>query len=174
MDPDKLKQVEFDDDAFLGGYYLPRFSFGPRLAHYYGDSVRSMFLIIAAGMLFLAPFFGSRLPFDVPFEVLGAIAIVCLGAMTSPRRPYVMMANATAAGIGVVYSEIIAIYAYSGGDSLTFVIRELFAVGFLFALYFSVKTLRAMLSGRIGKRPLPGDFYESITRRTHGMTDSGD
>lgn len=162
------------DNGALGGMYLPSIAFGPKIAHYYGDLVRRIFIGIGVAILIVAPFFASRSPVELPFEIFGAVVLVCLAALTSPKNKMIMTINAAAAGVGVVASEVMALYFFYAGDSLMFFLREMFAVAFLFALYFSVKTVRSMTLGQIGRRPMPGEFMGKPTRHSRTMTDSGD
>ncbi len=152
-----------DEDSRQDGddlIYIPRLRLGPRVAHYYGDHVRKLFIGAAAVSLILAPFFSNYLPFTLPFEILGAIVLIVLAALTNPKNELVMLANAAAAAIGVVANETIALFAYLNGEILIFSAREALAFIFVFALYFSLKTVRAMQLGQIGKREPPGEFYE--------------
>jgi len=138
--------------------YFPALRIGPSVPHYYGDYVRQIFMLAGAAMLILAPFLVSRAPALLPFEIGGAIALVCLAALTNPKKQWVMLANALAAGAGVIVFEALAIAAYSSGNWLAFVGLETVTIAFLFALYFSIKTLRAMVLGQIGRQSTFGDF----------------
>ena len=134
--------------------------FGPTLPHYYGDYVRQIFMLCGAIMLILAPFLDSTMPALLPFEIGGALIIAILGALTNPQNQLSMLANAIAAGVGVVMYELLALSLYGSGSMLAFLEREVLAVFFLFALYFSLKTLRNMVLHHIGKRDTFGDFAE--------------
>lgn len=139
--------------------YVP-FRLEPAIPHYYGDAVRQIFMVSGAVMLILAPFLASTFPAILPFEIGGALVVVILGAMTNPTNQLSMIANSIAAGVGVVIYELLALSLFSSGDYLAFVEREALAIGFLIALYFSLKTVRNMALGRIGKRDVVGDFID--------------
>ncbi|TSC85883.1 MAG: hypothetical protein G01um10148_791 [Parcubacteria group bacterium Gr01-1014_8] len=156
----KIKQEPESELEPPANLYFPRLSLGPSLAHYHGDHVRRLFIAAAGAMLVLAPFLSSYMPYTLPFEILGAVVIVVLAALTNPKKEMVMMANAFAAGIGVVANETIALFAYFDGSIFIFFGREVIAFLFIFALYFSLKTVRAMELGQIGKREPPGEFRE--------------
>ena len=140
---------------------LPGIGLEPSIPHYYGDYVRQIFMLAGAAMLILAPFLINRSPELIPFEIAGAIILVCLAALTNPHKQLVMTANVIAAGAVVLMYEILALSAYAAGDTLIFIEREALAVLLLFALYFSVKTLRNMILGQTGKRDRVGDFIDS-------------
>ncbi|MFZ2887254.1 MAG: hypothetical protein WA021_05540, partial [Minisyncoccia bacterium] len=115
-------------------------------------------------MLVFAPFLASTMPMILPFEIGGALIIAILGALTNPKNQLSMLGNAVAAGIGVVIYELLALSLYADGHMLAFLERELLAVAFLFALYFSLKTLRNMMFDKIGKRDTFGEFIKPATR----------
>lgn len=132
---------------------------GPRIAHYYGDYVRQIFMGSAAVMLIFSPFMSQELPAILPFEIGGALVIAILGALTNPSRQISMVANAIAAGVGVVVYELLALNSFYAGAMIAFIQREALAIAFLFALYFSLKTFRNMVFRMLGKRgDRIGDF----------------
>lgn len=132
----------------------------PNIAHYYGDYVRQIFVVTGALMLIMAPFLVNRAPALLPFEIGGAIVLVVLAALTNPRKVWVVMADALAAGVGIIVFESLAIAAYASGNWFAFIALEAVTLAFLFALYFSLKTVRTMLFGQIGKRPTFGEFAD--------------
>ena len=140
---------------------LPPLSLGGSLIpHYYGDAVRQIFVVTGAAMLVTAPFLINRAPVLLPFEIGGAIALVCLAALTNPKKTWVLLADVLAAGVGLVVFEALAIAAYASGNWLAFTMLEALTLAFLFALYFSLKTVRSMFLGQIGHRGTYGEFTE--------------
>jgi hypothetical protein len=155
--------------------YIPGLRFEPKIPHYYGDRVRKLFLLIAAIVLIFQPMLGGFQTPLFPFELLGSIILVILAALTTPTKQLIMVANAAAAGIGMFTYELTALSAYYAGDTSLFIAREAVAVAFLFALYFSIKTVRAMVLGIIGKRPVTGEFLRRDPEyRTRRITDADD
>ena len=140
--------------------YFPSLRIGPSIPHYYGDYVRQIFILTGAAMLVLAPFLVNRAPTLLPFEVGGAIALVCLAALTNPKKQWVLMADTLAAGVGVIVFESLSLAAYTSGNWLAFIALEAVAIAFLIALYFSLKTLRSMMLGQIGKEPSFDEFTD--------------
>lgn len=141
-----------------GNPYVPTFNHGPSVPHYYGDYVRQIFMLNAAVMLVVSPFLAPALPEALLFEIGGAVLIAVLGALTNPSRRIFMLANAAAAGIGILTYELLALNSFSDGAMIAFIVREAIAIGFLFALYFSLKSLRNMMLGKIGKKNRYGEF----------------
>ncbi len=132
---------------------------GPSVPHYYGDYVRQIFMLCAAIMLVVAPFLAGNSSALLPFEIGGAIIIAILGALTNPRNQISMLANAVAAGVGIVIYELLALSLYADGHMISFLVREMLAIAFLFALYFSLKTFRNMVFHMIGKRTSITSYY---------------
>ena len=126
--------------------------------HYYGDYVRSIFIVIGAFMLILAQFVSERAPELLPVQVVSAVVLVLLAGLTSPRKVWVLILDAIAAGLGVIFFEFLALAAYNASSWFAFIALEIVAIAFLVALYFSIKTVRAMQSGQIGQKPTFGDF----------------
>jgi hypothetical protein len=113
--------------------------------HYYGDYVRQIFVACAVLMAIALPLWGNLLPsFPVFIEVSAIVVLVALAGLTTPRSKIIMMINAVLAGVGALLLEYAAIINYSDETFLIFTAREAVAVLLLFALYFSVKTVRAM------------------------------
>ncbi|RJR14455.1 hypothetical protein C4585_00155 [Candidatus Parcubacteria bacterium] len=130
----------------------------PVVPHYYGDVVRQLFVAGAVVMLVGAPLYTETLRFHFPFILLGAILFVALAALTNPHNKTVIIANAIAAGVAVFIYETWAFFDYTSSTWIEFGLREIIALNFIAAFYFSMKTLRAMLLGQIGKREVVGEF----------------
>ncbi|MEK7094472.1 MAG: hypothetical protein AAB903_03995 [Patescibacteria group bacterium] len=126
--------------------------------HYYGDTVRRLFVLAALVMVVTLPFFVKQI--EQPLIVtIGAILIIGVAAgLTSPRNPWTAMFNILVAVGGVIAFEWRAVewYARSGDADSFFWITQLLAVIFLLALYFGLKTMR-----RVGSMELLAGSYES-------------
>lgn len=150
----------------------------PRIPHYYGDAVRKCFLVSGCVMLFLIPVYSSALPGLLPIAIAGAVVLVFLAALTNPRKSWVMGANALVSGAGVVFCAMIALMAWESGEMIIFFANQILALVFLFSLYYSVKTVRAMMLGTIGRRSTTSDIVDADTqarlKHVRSFTDSGD
>jgi hypothetical protein len=133
-----------------------------KISHYYGDSVRALLIVCAVLMLITAPFYADDIQTELPFIVLGTVAMVFVAGMTSPWKRGVISADAVTSGVGFMIFEIWALSDYRSDLILQFVLREAIAILFLFALYFSTKTLRNMLLNNIGRPDGPRDFLSGV------------
>ena len=150
-----------DPNVFEENPYMPDLHMGPSIPHYYGDYVRQIFMLCGAAMLIFSPFLAASFPGALPFEIGGALLVAILGALTNPAKQISMLAEAIVAGVGVVTYELLALNSFSSGAMIAFIEREALAVAFLFALYFSLKTIRNMAFHMIGKKERVGDFLDS-------------
>ena len=119
-------------------------------AHYYGDTVRNIFLISSI-LLILLPLFDKELyPLYLFPGVFILLGLVVLAGLTSPTKHFSIIADTLFAGALFVFFEYLALV---GGDAnfmhtmnITFMLRQLLAILFLLALYFGVKTWRGAAS----------------------------
>jgi uncharacterized membrane protein YjjP (DUF1212 family) len=135
---------------------------GDTIPHYYGDWVRTLFILMAALTFVVTPLLGDLLPFGVLPQVAASLLLVLLAGLTSPRSQVVMLINATLAGVSAFLLETYAILLGPSTNVSLFWARELGVLLMLAALYFSVKTLRAMMSGKMGHADSPLEFGEPV------------
>ena len=128
------------------------------IPHYYGDYVRMLFIATAVIAAIAIPVFGNLLPFGIFAQVGSIIVLVMLAGLTNPHSKTVFAINTVASGIGALFLESIAISQYATTPFLLFAAREAAALVLLFAFYYSVKTLRAMMLGKIGRNERPSEF----------------
>jgi uncharacterized membrane protein YjjP (DUF1212 family) len=136
--------------------------FGESIPHYYGDYVRAFFIAMAGLSFVVTPLWGDLLPFGVVAQVAASLLLVLLAGLTSPRGYFVMIANATVAAVSILLLESAAIILRTLGPNATqlFMAREAGVLLLLGALYFSVKTIRAMMAGKLGHMDSPLEFTE--------------
>lgn len=130
------------------------------IPHYYGDYVRALFLAVAVLSAVAIPVFGDLLPFGTLPQVAATILLVLLAGLTNPHSRMLLLYDAVVAGIGVLLLETVAISLYRADSFELFVAREAAALAMLFAFYFSIKTLRAMALGKVGKLERPWEFED--------------
>ncbi len=130
------------------------------IPHYYGDIVRQIFIVASAIILLAAPFYGENLSLELPFEVIGVLVLVTLAALANPHSRNYLLADAVVSGVGLVIFEIWALYGHDSGTWIQFALRELIAILFLVAFYFSMKTVRAFTLHQIGHRDTVAEFDE--------------
>lgn len=134
--------------------------FVAHIPHYYGDYVRQLFTSVAAILLIGSPFYSSSLGAQLPLEIIGAIVLVGLAAFANPHTRWVFAASAVVSGIGLAIFQMWALSGYEDGTLVQFLIRELLAILFLIAFYFSMKTVRAFAMDTIGKTDEAGEFED--------------
>lgn len=135
-----------------------------RIAHYYGDTVRKLMLAAAIVILVGAPLYATDLARELPFDIVGALILICFAAFTSPRSRTMMIANTVAAGVGMVLFELWALTAYGEVPPAVVAIRQAIAVIFVFAFYFAGKSLRHMNQMRLDEEPATEDTPDRLER----------
>lgn len=128
------------------------------IPHYYGDNVRTLFIVVAVISVLIIPIFGNLLSFGTVGQLGAAILLVLLAGLTNPHSKMLMLADVVVAGAGVLLLGSAGISFYSLDPFILFAVREAGAVTLLFAFYFSVKTLRAMIQGKTGQTERPWEF----------------
>jgi hypothetical protein len=118
--------------------------------HYYGDTVRWLFMIAAVGMLLILPAVNDLLNLPAIISVAGILVLAIASGFTNPRQQSVAWINTAIAAVGFLLFETVAVWAYQQHFNTVQAERFILAnVGlgllFLFALYFSVKTLRGII-----------------------------
>ncbi|HVW82502.1 MAG TPA: hypothetical protein VHC68_00950 [Candidatus Paceibacterota bacterium] len=119
------------------------------LPHYYGDRVRELFVAGALISFIAIPIWGNILPFGVGTQIGAGLLLVILAGLTDPKNKGVMLLNALYAGISVLLLESAAIGMQAAESWQLFLVREVSALVLLIALYFAIKTARAMSLGEI-------------------------
>jgi hypothetical protein len=115
--------------------------------HYYGDVVRKLFLAAGIFMLVMLAFMNTFLPVPLYGSIAIALGICIFAGLTNPVQKWVTGLNVIIALTGTAIAENQAVLGYNAYSLLhrTFWANQILAVIFLFALYFSTKTLRGML-----------------------------
>ena len=119
--------------------------------HYYGDTVRVLFVIGGLIMIVSYPFFSSFIKAPIVFSIIGAIALAIFGGLMNPKQKWIMALN-TVISIGAFIAfEYSAVYAYlnlSPAQSVHvafFWVNQVLSLIFFFAAYLSTKTLRGAI-----------------------------
>src|SRR5437870_5830867 len=99
---DKLPGDTDDDLGLLDVLSAARTTPWPTIHHYYGSVARQLLLAGSALMLLSSPIYGDSVWFEFPFEVIGAIAAVGFGALTTPHTKWASIGDAIIAGAGTI------------------------------------------------------------------------
>jgi hypothetical protein len=142
-------------------WQTPDFMKKKNVPHYYGDSVRNMFIASAVIYAIALPLFGSLLPFNIYVGIGIVLLLVFLAGITNPHSKFLMFANVLVAGIGVYLMQTAAVSFFNQDSSILFILRQAVVILLLIAFYDSVKTARNMLIGKIGITPAPDEFNKN-------------
>ena len=119
--------------------------------HYYGDSVRMLFVVGGLIIIVSYPFFSSFVGLPIPLSIIGCVALAVLGGLMNPKQKWIMALNMIVSIGAFVIFEYYAIYAYldlSPAKDIHvafFWVNQILSLLFFFAAYLSTKTLRGAL-----------------------------
>lgn len=138
-------------------------------SHYYGDTVRQLFVVAGLLMLASGPFFRSALPVPAFVSVLAVLLVGLAAGLINPRQLWTIGLNTVVALVGFVVFEYYALMAYGGVSILFFWVNQILALIFFIALYLSTKTLRSkclpdrrvQLERRLNRPPGPDPIKPS-------------
>ncbi len=128
------------------------------IPHYHGDEVRRYFFAVVALGFIAIPIWGEVIPVGVLLEVAGGILLIVLAGFTSPHSKIVLVLDALVAIFGVFLLEMAAIGLFHTDSIALFLVREVSAILLAFGLYASIKTIRAMVQGKVGVLATQGEF----------------
>ena len=113
--------------------------------HYYGDIVLFCFLLSAGVMLISLSFLYGRLPVPIYFSIFAILAIGIFAGFTNPLQKSTAVINFFISVVALFVFEYNAVKSYItfSISDLLFIVNQILALIFLFALYYSAKTLRA-------------------------------
>lgn len=113
--------------------------------HYYGNLIRK-YLFLAGFIIMIAALIDSELrSFYLIVGLFGVVSITVLAGLTSPQKRGIMFIDVLVSAIMFLIFEYFAIAAYVRSENFLneiFFFRQLLAVVFLIALYYSTKTMR--------------------------------
>ncbi len=116
--------------------------------HYYGDSVRILFIIGGLTMIVSYPFFSSFIKMPIAFSIIGSVALVVFAGLMNPKQKLIMIMNTVISVLALAIFEYAAIYTYLnlspsiGAHVAFFWVNQALSLLFFFAAYLAVKTLR--------------------------------
>jgi hypothetical protein len=168
MDGQNAAEERVHNRDTLHGFEPSYATFNP-IEHYYGDTARELLLGGTILMLLTSPLYADRLTVEFPFEMAGALVAVCFAALTNPWKRWAVMGDAIVAGVAAVIFQGWAILDFSSDNPIPFVFREAIAIVAIFALYFSVKTVRAMVLHQVGKQPQGNEFDGAAKSTRHTL-----
>ncbi len=115
--------------------------------HYYGDTVRSLFIAGAVCMALTLPMFSGDIAEPLQVSILGILIVSIAAGVTSPRYRWSATVNAIISICAVVIFESYAVNAYVHKTGTWFLFtNQILAFIFLLALYYAIKTMRGVLT----------------------------
>lgn len=130
--------------------------------YYYGDVVRVAFAIVIMASAAVLPILGVVFPFGGRAESVFLALLALLVVLTTPRHPRMLWIGVLAALAGIGLLEYAAYKSGLNPVSLLLLRQALCAV-FLAALFFSYKTLRAVVGGHYGREQDRADLLRRST-----------
>ncbi|HZZ99226.1 MAG TPA: hypothetical protein VFK07_00755 [Candidatus Paceibacterota bacterium] len=117
------------------------------LLHYHGHIVKRLFFVAAVVMLIGLPFFSNRLPIHTVLSLTLIVAIGLFSGFTNPVKRWPVFIDTIISIIGTLVFEYYAADYYQtfGIKDIVFWVSQILAVLFVVALYYGIKTLRAMM-----------------------------
>ncbi len=124
----------------------------PHVPHYHGDTIQILFLIGGIIILATLPFFKNLLQIGTGFLPVFVVLLVLGGAIVNPFQRWVVTIDLVISAVAVILFEYAAVVGFGHDNFFLSVTRQVIAIVFLFALYYSGRTLRAMIMHQIGKK----------------------
>ncbi|TSC75311.1 MAG: hypothetical protein G01um101430_518 [Parcubacteria group bacterium Gr01-1014_30] len=123
--------------------------------HYYGDIVRRLFLTAGIVIAFSTPLFFHLAPkLSIPvFSLIVVVTLVFLAGYTSPAKKRVVELDIISSALAIVLFGISAFLAWRSDHPdwhrvFFFFLLSGLGLIFIFALYYSVKSLRGISSSK--------------------------
>lgn len=125
--------MEVIDERPLGTKHNP---------HYHGDKVRIFLFMASVVMILGLPFFKDQVLVTANYILLWAVVMIIFAGLTNPKQAWISFVNTVIALLGFIVFEYAAVTNFATTVDMFFLITQGLALVFLFALYYSVKTVR--------------------------------
>jgi uncharacterized membrane protein len=110
--------------------------------HYYGDTIRRLFIFAAAFMLVSLPILQASVPFPLYISIIAILVIIACAGFIAPPQKFVIIMDMVVSVIAVIVFEYYAVRSYLSGNSSFFGANEILAITFFIAIYYATKTVR--------------------------------
>lgn len=117
------------------------------LEHYYGDIVRYLFLAAGIIMLVTLPLFQSLIETPLMVSITGIAVLGIAAGLTNPQQIVSAVVNFVISIVGFITFAYSATTSFQGKiENDKFILTNIIlAAIFIFAIYFSMKTMRSRL-----------------------------
>jgi len=112
--------------------------------HYHGRAIRTLF-IIAALIMVLGLFHAlAYLQLPTTLSIISIVVLVYAAGITNPSQVWPMYMDTVISTVGLLVFETysVNIWRSQNYNTTLFILNEMLAVIFLFALFYSTRTLR--------------------------------
>src|SRR3989344_1708187 len=116
------------------------------LPHYYGNPVRSLFMVAAIIMLTTLPMFNEFMVMPTVFSIMCILVLGLTAGVTNPLLYWDAWVNVLVACVGFVATTAYAVSAWNRNQESFFLTDVILSFIFMLAVYLSVKTLRSFVS----------------------------
>lgn len=119
--------------------------------HYYGDRIRSLFMLTGVLMTVTLPFFSSIIKLPVTVSLVAMLGLAVLGGFLNPVQKSIIIIDTIVSIIAFLVFEYYAVTTYlyaEPGIQLNvyfYWLNQVFALLFFLAVYLSIKTLRGKM-----------------------------
>ena len=122
--------------------------------HYYGDSIRGLFMFTGVVMVATLPTFSQLIQVPVTVSIVAMLALAILGGFLNPVQKWIMFVDTCVSILAFIGFEYYAVntYLYLSPNVPAHVyfywLNQVFALFFFLAVYLSIKTLRGRLMAK--------------------------
>ena len=114
-----------------------------RMRHYYGDTIRILFICMAVIMLITTPFLKNQLPVPAFYSIFGVLVLSILAGFINPKSRSIIIFDFLVSIFALIIFGYQMVTSYNGFSlDLYFWTNVALSTMALFSLYFSSKTLR--------------------------------
>ncbi len=119
--------------------------------HYYGDAVRTIFIIAGIIMIATFPLFSSLILMPIMLSIISILILAVFAGFLNPKQLWTIILNAFVSIVAFTIFEYYAVHTYispAANSQLSvsfFWINQFLTLMFFIATYLSVKSLRGKL-----------------------------
>lgn len=115
-----------------------------QIPHYYGDTVRYLFMSAGFLMLISLPLFQGAIRLPTLFSIIAIVVLGLAAGLTNPKQASSAVINLAIALIGLIVFSYYSVNIFNEQQTAQgfFFINIVLAIAFLFATYYGVKTVR--------------------------------
>ena len=115
--------------------------------HYHGDTVRKLFLVGGVVMISTLPFVYSQLNLRLEYSIVAIIILVISAGITNPLLKKAIIFDSAVSALAFCIFEYFAVRTYVIDNRIFFaLLNQILALNFLLALYYSIRTLRWLMT----------------------------